>query len=78
MARPVTGWEAKDGSSHRTEQGARAKDAALAVEEWMNGRGIGRGGEWSPEMILRAILEDAPILSGLLEAFVDAGGASHA
>lgn len=71
-------WEADDDSLHRTQLERDAKNAELGVRKWMEGRGIGRGGEWSADMILRALLEDAPILSGLLEAFVDAGGASRA
>jgi len=74
MAKQITGWEARDGSFHRTERGAKASDAALVIKEWLDDRGVGRGGEWSAEMILRVILEDAPILSDLLKAFVDVSG----
>lgn len=69
MTTVLATWEALDGSLHRTEKGARTADAAIRVKRWIDGRGIARGGEWSADMILRTMLEDAGTLGGLLTDF---------
>lgn len=69
MSKQIATWESLDGSLHRTEKGALAADAAIKVKHWIRDRGMGRGGEWSADMILREMLNDAGALGALLTDF---------
>ncbi len=69
MMEQVTAWKSEDGEVWRTEDGALKRDAKIGLEEWAARRGIGRGGEWSSDMILSAMLEDAEELVDLLAAY---------
>ena len=73
MAIKTEVWIAKDGSIHKTEQGARKKEAALDVETWLARAGIGVGGEWSLYAILGVILEHSEKLVELLTRYNNSG-----
>lgn len=62
----ITRYVSDDGQSFDTERGARLQDAKLALEKWAADQGIGRGGEWTAEMIVRVMVEGAQSLSPIL------------
>jgi hypothetical protein len=69
MAIQVTKWEATDGSLWPSMDAALKQDAAVEVEAWIRKTGLCRGGDYNPEMILDAILEDAGTLVPLLTEY---------
>jgi hypothetical protein len=57
--KPVTAYRTSDGKVFATYQEADAYNGTHRLRELMAEQGIGRGGEWSANMIARALLERA-------------------
>lgn len=64
-------FRTRDGQLHKTLQDAQRADARLRLREWVDERGLGRGGDWSPQMIAEELLEHAAELARLLAPLVE-------
>jgi hypothetical protein len=70
MAVRVNAWKAKDGRTFPTEAEADRHDADRAIDTWVDLAGIGRGGEWSGEMVAGVIRKQAKGLHAILSAYL--------
>lgn len=70
MAKQTQSWTADDGKVFATRREAEHREASIAINEWCDDHGIGRGGEWSGEMVASVIREDAARLHEILSLYL--------
>lgn len=68
MSLTIQAYLAFDGSVHRDLAGVLKADAASAIRQFSRRHGIGRGGEWSAEMINNVLISHGFELSVALKA----------
>ena len=67
LVRRVEGWRTTDDRLFDSDADAELHQALLDLVEWADGAGIGRGGEWTADMVAQSIFDSAGELSQQLE-----------
>jgi hypothetical protein len=62
----VQAFKTKDGAVFVDEQQAARRSVRIALEEWSDKVRLCKGGEWTEDMVLDALLEDASHVGALL------------
>lgn len=70
MVARITAYKSNDGQIFQYESEAAKRDAELRIAEWAEEQSLGRGGEWSQDMIVACIIENAEELHSALTSYV--------
>ena len=72
MSKKVTAYEDNDGEIYRYEYEADEANAIYELKEWAEQQGIGRGGEWSCDMVTSLMIDESQELADILTTLSNA------